>query len=109
LNPEEGEPLEDIGQYQKLAGKLIYLTVTRPDISYVVGQVSKFMQAPRKPHLDVIDRILRYLKGTPGKGIWMKNNKSNEVCGYADADWAGSFDRRSTTGYCTFIGDNIVT
>jgi Reverse transcriptase (RNA-dependent DNA polymerase) len=109
LNPEDGELLEDIGQYQRLVGKLIYLTVTRPDISYVVGQVSKFMQAPRKPHLDAIDRILRYLKGTPGNGIWMKNNKSNEVCGYADADWAGSFDRRSTTGYCTFVGGNIVT
>jgi hypothetical protein len=67
------------------------------------------MQAPRKLHLNAIDRILRYLKGSPGKGIWMKNNMSNIVCGYSDADWAGSFDRKSTTGYCTFVGGNVVT
>ena len=109
LNCEDGEPLEDINQFQRLVGKLIYLTVTRPDIAYAVSQVSKFMHAPRKPHLDAIDRILRYLKSAPGKGIWYKDNNSNEVCGYSDADWAGSFDRKSTTGYCTFVGGNIVT
>jgi hypothetical protein len=50
-----------------------------------------------------------YLKGTPGKGILMKNNNFNEVCGYSDADWAGSFDRKLTTSFCTFIGGNLVT
>jgi hypothetical protein len=109
LNIKEGEKLKDVTQYQRLVDKLIYLTVTRPDISFVVNQVSKFMQAPRKPHLDAIDRILRYLKGSPGKGIWMKNNMSNVVCGYSDADWAGSFDRKSTTDYCTFVSGNVVT
>ena len=109
LNSEDGESLTDISQFQRLVGKLIYLTVTRPDISFAVSQISKFMHAPRTPHLDAVNRILRYLKGTPGKGIWMKNNNSNDVCGYSDADWAGSFDRRSTTGYCTFVGGNLVT
>jgi hypothetical protein len=65
LNIEEDEPLKDVTQYQRLVGKLIYLTITRSDISFVVNQVSKFIQAPRKPHLDAIDRILRYLKGHP--------------------------------------------
>ena len=67
------------------------------------------MHSPRTPHLEAINRILRYIKGSPGKGIWMKNNNSNEVCGYSDADWAGSFDRKSTTGFCTFVGGNLVT
>ena len=67
------------------------------------------MHVPRKPHFDAIDRILRYLKKSPGNGIWMKNNKSNEICGYSDAEYAGSFDRKSTTGYCTFVGGNLVT
>jgi hypothetical protein len=109
LNTEDGECLEDINQFQRLVGKLIYLTVTRPNISYSVSQISKFMHSPRTPHLEAINRILKYLKGTPGKGIFMKCNNSNEVCGYSDADWAESFDRKSTTGFCTFVGGNLVT
>jgi hypothetical protein len=87
LNTEDGEPLDDINQFQRLVEKLIYLTVTRPDISYSVSQISKSMYTPRTTHVNVIDRILRYLKGTPGKGIWIKNNDSNDICGYSDADW----------------------
>jgi hypothetical protein len=88
---------------------LIYLTVTRPDLSFVVSQVSKFMHTPRTSHLDAINRILRYLKSCPGKRIWMRNNRTNAVCGYFDANWVGSFDRKSTTGFCTFVGGNLVT
>jgi Reverse transcriptase (RNA-dependent DNA polymerase) len=109
LNTEDGEPLKDIHYFQRLVGKLIYLTVTRPDMSFAVSQISKFMHSPRTPHLDAVNRILRYLKGTPGKGIWMKRNNTNVICGYSDADWAGSFDRKSTTGFCTFVGGNLVT
>jgi hypothetical protein len=109
LNTEDGEQLGDINQFQRLVGKLIYLTVTRPDISFSISQISKFMHAPQTPHLEAINRILRYLKGTPGNGVWMKNNNSNEICGYSDADWAESYDRKSTTGYCTFVGGNLVT
>ena len=64
--------MEDINQFQRLVDKLIYLTVTRPDISFAVSQISKFMHVPRKPHLDAIDRILRYLKKSPGNGVLMK-------------------------------------
>jgi Reverse transcriptase (RNA-dependent DNA polymerase) len=108
LNSEEGEPLENENQYQRLVGKLIYLTVTRPDISFAVSQVSQFMHAPKTIHMEAVNKILRYLKKTPRKEILMKNNNTNEICGYSDADWAGSFDRKSTTGYCTFVGGNIV-
>jgi hypothetical protein len=109
LGLEDGELLSDIGQYQKLVGKLIYLIVTRPDISFVVSMVSQFMHAPRTSHLSAIDRILRYLKCTPGQGIWMRKNGSNDVVSFSDADWAGSCDRKSTTGFCTFVGGNLVT
>jgi hypothetical protein len=78
-------------------------------MSYSVSQISKFMHAPRSSHLEAIHRILRYLKGALGKGILMKNNSSNEICSYSDANWAGSYDRKSTTGFCTFIGENLVT
>jgi hypothetical protein len=109
LNTEDGEPLKDIHHFQRLIGKLIYLTVTRPDLSFAVSQISKFIHSPRTPHLDVVNRILRYLKRSPGKGIWMRKNNTNAICGYSDADWAGNFDRKSTTGFCTFVGGNLVT
>ncbi|KAL1190136.1 Retrovirus-related Pol polyprotein from transposon RE2 [Cardamine amara subsp. amara] len=68
------------------------------------------MQAPSKHHWGMVERILRYLKGTPGQGIWMGCNNSTNIIGYCDADWAGDrMDRRSTTGYCTFVGGNLVT
>ena len=58
----------------------------------------------------MVDRILRYLKGSPGQGVWMGKNDSTDIFGYCDADWAGDrVDRKSTTGYCTFIGGNVVT
>jgi hypothetical protein len=67
------------------------------------------MHSPRILHLEVINRVLRYLKRIPEKEILMKNNYSNEICGYVDADWAESCDKKSTTGYCTFVDGNIVT
>jgi Reverse transcriptase (RNA-dependent DNA polymerase) len=108
LNTEDNEPLEDVHHFQRLVGKLIY-SVTRPDMSFVMSQISKFMHSPRTPHLDIVNRILRYLKGNPDKEIWMKRNNTNAICGYSDADWAGTFDRKSTTGFCAFVGGNLVT
>jgi hypothetical protein len=77
--------------------KLIYLTVTRPDISYSVNQISMFMHAPKISHLTV------------GKGIFIKNNNSNDVYGYFDADWDENFNRKSIIGFCTFISGNLIT
>lgn len=105
----DNEPLKDIGMFQRLVGKLIYLTITRPDISYAVSYVSQFMQKPMKGHLELINQILRYLKSAPGRGILMKNNGHANIVGYTDVDWAGSpLDRKSTTGFCMFVGGNAV-
>jgi Reverse transcriptase (RNA-dependent DNA polymerase) len=102
--------LNDISQFQRLVGKLIYLTITRPDISYAVSFVSQFMQRPTKGHMEYIDQILRYLKATPGRGILMKNQGHTTLTVYTDADWAGNqSDRRSTSGLCAFVGGNLVT
>jgi hypothetical protein len=109
LGLEDGEPINDIEQYQRLVGKLIYLTVTRPDISFTVSVISQFMYAPRTGHLNAIDRIHRHLKGTPGQGILMQKNGTNDVVDFSDADWAGSCDRKSITDFCTFVGGNLVT
>ncbi|PRQ41825.1 putative RNA-directed DNA polymerase [Rosa chinensis] len=97
-------------RYQCLVGKLIYLSHTRPDIAYAVGVVSQFMHAPSEDHMNAVYRILRYLKAAPGKGLLFAKKDKLVVEGYTDADWAGSkVDRRSTSGYFTFVGGNLVT
>ena len=104
------QPYKDPKGYRRLVGKLIYLTLTRPDICFAVNQVSQHMQTPKVHHWTMLERILCYLAGAPGQGVWMGANKSTEIVGYCDADWAGERDdRRSTTGYCTFVGGNLVT
>ncbi|RVW32667.1 Retrovirus-related Pol polyprotein from transposon RE1 [Vitis vinifera] len=95
----QGEPLGDPGRYRRLVGKLNYLTITRPDISFPVSVVSQFLQSPCDSHWDAVIRILRYIKSTPGQGVLYENRGHTQVVGYTDADWAGSpTDRRSTSG-----------
>ncbi|KAL6332014.1 hypothetical protein AAG906_020371 [Vitis piasezkii] len=99
LVPGQGEPLGDPGRYRRLVGKLNYLTITRPDISFPVSVVSQFLQSPCDSHWDAVIRILRYIKSTPGQGVLYENRGHTQVVGYTDADWAGSpTDRRSTCG-----------
>jgi hypothetical protein len=97
-------------RYQRLVGRLIYLSHTRPDVAYAVSVVSQFMHNPSECHMDAVLRILRYLKSTPGKGLMFSKHNHLEVSGYTDADWAGCInDRKSTSGYFTFVGGNLVT
>lgn len=106
---QNGDPI-DKERYQRLVGRLIYLCHTRPDITYAVSVVSRYMHDPRSGHLDAVYRILRYLKSCPGKGLWFKRNCHLDVEGYCDADWASCLDdRRSTSGYCVFVGGNLVS
>jgi len=107
---KNSEPLQSINHYQHLVGKLIYLTITRPDIAYTVSLVSQFMHAPTIFHLSIVKRILCYLKGSIGRGIVMAKNGHTQITGYSDSDWAGNaIDRKSTTGYCMFVNGNLVS
>eukprot|EP00253_Pinus_taeda_P002719 PITA_02719 len=69
LTSIEGKEFEDATKYRQLVGSLIYLTTTRPDISFAVGILSRFMQKPCEGHWSVAKRVLRYLKGTQDLGI----------------------------------------
>ena len=72
--------------------------------------VSQFLQSPCDSHWDVIVRILRYIKGTPGQGVLYENKGHTQVVGYSDADWADSpTNKHSMSGYCVFIGGNLIT
>lgn len=101
-----------MNRYRRLIEKLIYLTVTRPDLSFALSVVSQFMQNPRLSHWNVVMRILKYLKGYPNKGLLYTKQKvgnSLEVYGFIDADWAESpFDRKPTSGNCIKLGGNLV-
>ncbi|GAV71585.1 hypothetical protein CFOL_v3_15075, partial [Cephalotus follicularis] len=96
--------------YRRLVGKLNYLTVIRPDLVFPVSVVSQFLSSPRSSHWDDVIRILRYLKGSPGRGLLYCDHGHYWVEGFSDADWAESpYDRRSTTGYCVFVGGSLVS
>ncbi|KAH9718181.1 retrovirus-related pol polyprotein from transposon RE1 [Citrus sinensis] len=101
----------DKRRYQRLIGRLMYLSHTRPDLAYALSVVSQFMHNPGEQHMKAVMRILRYLKTNPGKGIiFAKNEDYSNIEVYTDADWAESVsDRRSTSGYFTFVGGNLVT
>jgi hypothetical protein len=110
LNTHDGKPLPDATLYRQLVGSLVYLTVTRPDISYAVHIVSQFMAALRSLHYAAVLRILRYLKGTLFHGFHFSSQSSLTLQVYSDADWAGDpTDRRSTTGYCFLLGDSLIS
>ncbi|CAL2227071.1 unnamed protein product [Prunus armeniaca] len=97
-------------RYQRLVGRLIYLSHTRPDIAYAVSVVSQFMHSPSEYHMNAILRIVRYLKSAPGKGLMFSKHGHLNIDGYSDADWACNVtDRKSTSGYFTFVGGNLVT
>lgn len=89
----------------------MYLAHTRPDLAYALSIVSQFMHNPGEQHMNAIMHILRYLKSAPGKGIlFTKNEDYQRVDAYTDANWVGAVDdRRSTSGYFTFVGGNLVT
>lgn len=110
LSLEDGDLIPDATQYRRLAGALQYLTFTRPDISYAVHQICLYMHAPRVPHLNALKRIIRYLQGTKSLGQQLRKSNITDLVAYSDADWGGCPDtRRSTSGYCLYLGSNLVS
>ncbi|XP_021991814.1 uncharacterized mitochondrial protein AtMg00810-like [Helianthus annuus] len=106
------EDLKDanVTEYQKLVGKLIYLSHTRPDIAYAVRYLSQYMHKPTEAHSQIAFRLLRYLKGAPGLGIMFKQSDTFQLTAYADSDWSKCVDsRRSVTGFCIFLGNSLVS
>lgn len=110
ISKDDGEKMLDFSLYRSAIGGLQYLSHTRPDISFAVNKLSQFLQAPSDIHWKAVKRIFRYLKGTIKQGIWIQRTDRIDVTGFADADWASCpDDRRSTAGYCVYLGDTLVS
>ncbi|KAL4032764.1 hypothetical protein IC575_005846 [Cucumis melo] len=100
----------DHKMYRSMIESLLYLTASRPDIAYAVGICARYQSDPRTSHLNVVKGIIKYVHGTTDFGILYSYDTSSELVGYCDANWAGSADdRKSTSGGCFFLGNNLVS
>ena len=106
---DEGEPFVDSSLYRTIVGSLQYLTYTRPDIAFGVNKLSHFLSNPKQQHWLACKRLLRYLKGTVGLGLFFSpSNTDLSLNVYTDADHAGCrVSRRSTSEVCVFLGNNL--
>ncbi|XP_014506571.1 uncharacterized protein LOC106766352 [Vigna radiata var. radiata] len=106
----QGDPVDDLAAFKRLIGRLIYHTNTCPDITYAVHRLSQHVASPTKLHHQVAFRILRYIKQTPGQGIFLKAINTLTLKAYSDLDWASCPDsRKSTTGYIVYLGDSPIS
>lgn len=105
-------PFHDTQLYRSIVGALQYTTITRPEIAYCVNQVCQLMHNPLLSHWQAIKRSLRYLVGTLDSGLTLqtKFHQPMSLEGYYYADWASDpDDRRSTSGFCVFLGSNLIS
>ena len=110
LHKASGVPLSDSTVYRRLIGNLLYLTHTRPDICYVVGKLSQYLQSPINIHMQAAHHVLRYLKGTAGIGLFFSSSASISIIGFSDSDWGACLDtRRSILGICFFLGTSLIS
>ena len=109
LRPTDGIPLSDPTRYRHLVGSLVYLAVTRPDISYPVHILSQFVSAPTSVHYSHLLRVLRYLRGTISRRLFYPRSGSLQLQAYSDATWASDpTDRKSLSAYCVFLGGSLI-
>ncbi|XP_074267330.1 secreted RxLR effector protein 161-like [Silene latifolia] len=105
-----GELLKDPLKYRRVVGRLVYLTITRPDLVYAVHVLSQFVHEPRKEHWDGAMRVVRYLKMNPSKGIIIHANSTLQLEAYCDSDYASCpLTRRSLSGYFVSLGGSPVS
>ncbi|KAL0420696.1 UNVERIFIED_CONTAM: Retrovirus-related Pol polyprotein from transposon TNT 1-94 [Sesamum latifolium] len=109
LKDESGVKM-DKTHYKQIVGSLMYLTATRPDMMFVVNLISRYMENPIEMYLQVAKRVLRYLKGTIGFGIFYKKEGNDELRVYSDSDYAGDLeDRKSTSGYVFLLSSGAIS
>ncbi|KAG6424827.1 hypothetical protein SASPL_115247 [Salvia splendens] len=107
---DTGHPMKDPSKYRRQIGRLLYLCITRPDITFAVHKLSKYVSKPCDEHWEATKKILRYLKRTPGYGLFYSSKNDSTLNIFSDVDWAACPDtRRSMTCYCLFLGSSLVS
>ena len=110
LTPSGVKPLSNPSLYKRLVGNLVYLTVTCPDISYAIHQMSQYLSVPRSTHYAAVLRILQYLKDTLFHGLFYSAQSPLIVRAFSDADWEGDpTNCRSTTSYCFLLSSFLIS
>ncbi|XP_060669859.1 uncharacterized mitochondrial protein AtMg00810-like [Ziziphus jujuba] len=112
LSAHEGDLLTNLEEYRSIVGALQYLTITRPEITFSVNKLCQFVHSPITSHWNACKRLLRYLNGTIHYGLHFKVPDMNKIVFHAftDSDWASCpDDRRSCSGYCVFLGPNVIS
>jgi hypothetical protein len=112
LSKQSSEPVVDKTLYRSLVGSLRYLVNTRPDISFVVGYVSRFLEEPCEDHMAAVKRIVRYVADTQEWGLWYNRGKKKVavLTGFSDSDYAGDVDKRyNTTGVIFLLDDSPIS
>ncbi|XP_057444332.1 secreted RxLR effector protein 161-like [Lotus japonicus] len=93
-----------------MIGSLLYITASRPDITFVVGVCARYQAEPKASHLVQVKRITKYINGTSDYEILYSHDPNSMWISYCDADWAGSADdRKSTSEGCFFLGNNLIS
>ena len=87
LSQDDGEILEDAGLYRWLISKLLYLTIKQLDLSYSINRLSQYLANPRSTHLQAVHRILQYIKGTIGQGMYFPFSSTTQLKAFTDSDW----------------------
>lgn len=126
LSAEDGELLDDLSSYRRMIGRLLYLTITKPDFSYSVNRLSQFLANPRSPYLKTAQRILQYIKKSPGLSLFFPSYSDIQLKAFAetnfpneaqvklkvftDADWGVCPDtRRSIFCFGVFLGNSLIS
>lgn len=107
---DTGSIYENHVEFQRLVGRLVYVTITRPDLSYVVHVLSQVMHDPHVAHWDVTVRIVRYIKGCPGQRILLRADSNLRIRAYCGSDWASCpITRRSLFAYVLLLGRSPIS
>lgn len=110
LHKDRGDPFENPSSYRSIVGSLQYVLLIKPHIAFIVNKISQFLIAPTVLHWQACKRVSRYLQYTANYGLQFFHSGSMNLTTYYDADKGSDpDDRRSTGGYCTFLGYNLVS
>ncbi|XP_019058657.1 PREDICTED: uncharacterized protein LOC109116882 [Tarenaya hassleriana] len=109
MQSDSGQLMEDITSYRRLVGRLLYLTITRPDIAFAVHKLSQFLSKPTTVHMQAANKVVRYLKDNLGQGLFYSSESDVKLNAFADADWAACSESRRSVLDSVFLENSLIS